>query len=299
MPATSDRLRQLLILLPVLLLGPWNAAVATDGVDRGLLWQVEHDGADQPSHVFGTIHSTDERVHDLPAEVEAAFADARSYHFEIDFSRMLEDGGLMRMFYLDGRRLPNKLDEGLWERTREAARAAGVPEQNLTLMKPWAVAIMVSVPQEDPTQVLDYQLYERASAKGRPVAGLETVDEQIGIFDDLALETQIEMLERALEYFEDGRVDFVFERMIELYLERDLAGLANMAEENPALPGPDDQEALMRRLVDERNRILVTRMESALQEGGAFVAVGALHLPGENGIVRLLEARGYTVTSVY
>ncbi len=90
----------------------------------------------------------------------------------------------------------------------------------------------------------------------------------------------------------------MYEQMIALYLEQDLAGLVAMAEDHPTLASPDDEAAFMQRLVDDRNRIMVTRMESGLREGGAFVAVGALHLPGEQGIVRLLEGKGYRVSVV-
>lgn len=281
-----------------LLLFTLTSAQATDGVDRGLLWQIEHDGIDGPSYLFGTIHSADARVNDLPAHVQSAFAEAERYRFEIDFSRMLNDESLMQMFYLDGRTLADQLPAELWQRTRDAAASAGIPRAQLNMMKPWAIATVLSMPQEDPTAMLDYRLFERARNSKHPVEGLETIAEQIGIFDDLALDQQVDILRRSVSLFTDGRIAPMYEQMIDLYLEEDLAGLVAMADSHPTLTSPDDEEAFMRRLVDDRNRIMVTRMQSALRAGSAFIAVGALHLPGEQGIVRLLEQRGYRVSVI-
>ncbi len=293
MPRTLSRSIAVAILLAFI-----PVAQATDGIDEGLLWQIDHAEADEPSYLFGTIHSADERVLDLPDAVETAFDNAQRYRFELDFADLLEDPAMMRMFYLDGRTLPDKLDEALWERTRQAAAKVGLAEETLPRMRPWALATIMSVPDEDPTEILDYQLFERAQAREASVEGLETLDEQLGIFDDLPLEQQIAMLERAVEYVEEDRVQELYEKMVSLYLDGDLAGLVRVAEEHPALPGLEDQEAFMRRLVVERNQIMVTRMDADLRTGGTFIAIGALHLPGEQGSIRLLEGRGYTVSRV-
>ena len=291
-------IRRLSLSAILLLVSAFGPAHATDGIDHGLLWKVEHTDIDGPSYLFGTMHSADERVNDLPDHVEAAFSEAERYRFEIDFSRMLEGEGLMQMFYRDGRTLENQIPDDLWERTRKAAETAGIPAANLNMMKPWAVAMILSMPQEDPTRMLDYRLFERARDSGRPVEGLESIAEQIGVFDELGQDQQIEILRQAVDLFESGLIAPMYEQMIALYLEQDLAGLVAMAEDHPTLASPDDEAAFMQRLVDDRNRIMVTRMESGLREGGAFVAVGALHLPGEQGIVRLLEGKGYRVSVV-
>lgn len=291
-------MRRLPLSAILLLLSAFGTAHATDGIDHGLLWQIDHADVDAPSYLFGTMHSADERVNDLPDNVETAFTEAERYRFEIDFSRMLEGEGLMQMFYHDGRTLEGEIPADLWERTREAAETAGIPVANLNVMKPWAIATILSMPQEDPTRMLDYRLFDRAQASGREVEGLETVAEQIGILDELDGDQQVGILRQAVTLHESGRIAPMYEQMIAHYLEQDLAGLVTMADDHPALPSPDDQEAFMRRLVDDRNRIMATRMESALRAGGAFVAVGALHLPGEQGIIRLLEGKGYDVSLV-
>lgn len=287
-------------LLVLLLLGPFQPIAATDGVDEGILWRVESENATRPSFIFGTVHSTDERVLDLPKPVEDAFGRSDRYRFEIDFDRAFEGEGMMAMFYLDGRHLSDQLPDALWQRTRDAAVTRNISERDLEIMKPWAVAIVLAVPQEDPTRMLDYVLYQRARRNDRPVAALETIEEQYDIFDQLAIEQQVDLLRNTVDHVEDGRIEPMYEEMIGHYLERDLAGMVRTAAANPLLPGSSDgDEALMRRLVEDRNRIMVTRMDPDLRKGGTFVAIGALHLPGKEGLIRLLEERGYSVSVVY
>lgn len=290
-------IRRFLYLTLTVLLGlPSGLALATDGIDRGLLWRVEHPDATEPSYVFGTIHSARDAVVDLPDAVAAAFDSAERYRFELDFSKVDQATAMQHMMYGDGNTLPETLNDDLWERTRDAAMQRGIPESSLKRLKPWAVALTLSIPRQNPTQTLDYQLYERARAQNKPVAGLETMTEQMAIFDDLDTSLQIEFLRNTVRYHEQDQLEPLFDELIDLYLDADLAGMVEVGEEHPGLGSADDQEAFMQRLVEERNRIMVTRMDSALRQGGTFVAIGALHLPGEDGIIGRLEEQGYTVT---
>jgi uncharacterized protein YbaP (TraB family) len=89
-----------------------------------------------------------------------------------------------------------------------------------------------------------------------------------------------------------------FETIIRTYLARDVAALLALDEkfksENPAL-----KQAIMHRLLGQRNRRMVERMQPRLKEGNAFVAIGAGHLPGEDGVLHLLEQAGYQITRIY
>ena len=80
-----------------------------------------------------------------------------------------------------------------------------------------------------------------------------------------------------------------------------IAGLVALSHEFDAAT-PQEQksaEAFLRRLIDDRNVHMIERMLPRLKQGAAFIAIGALHLPGEKGILQLLTERGYTVSVVY
>jgi uncharacterized protein YbaP (TraB family) len=83
------------------------------------------------------------------------------------------------------------------------------------------------------------------------------------------------------------------------YLARNIGGMADFWQGELARLRPGDAAVLDSRFILDRNRRMVERMGRRLFEGNAFIAVGALHLPGEDGILRLLEQQGYAVTAVY
>ena len=91
----------------------------------------------------------------------------------------------------------------------------------------------------------------------------------------------------------------LYEQILAAYLERDLAAIMRLNEESQAKGDRELEEHLGRALIDDRNVRMVERMQPQLRRGRAFIAVGALHLPGEAGILQLLAKRGYTVTPVY
>lgn len=291
-----NRLHALLLGLALLLPLP---GAATDGVDQGLLWRVEAEGAEAPSYLFGTAHTNDERVLELPEPVDEAFRSAEHYRFELDFNAIDMASAQQHMVYSGGRRLSDVLPKKLWQRAVDAATSLGIPERGVGRLKPWALATTLAAPVQDMTQTLDYQLYTRANERGGSVAGLETLQEQLTIFSDMEESLQVELLRTTLDQHEAGRIQQLQEQLTQEYLERDLSGMMALAEEHPGLPGDDDSNALMEQLLDERNHTMVERMTDALDTGGAFVAVGALHLPGTEGLVRLLEQRGYQVSRMY
>ena len=110
---------------------------------------------------------------------------------------------------------------------------------------------------------------------------------------------QVAMLRQAEDEFE--RLPRQISRVVDAYLARDLAGLWRISQESRG-DGPEERrlnEVLMRRLLHERNARMAERSEARLREGGAFIAVGALHLYGDTGVLALLEQRGWRVTRVY
>jgi hypothetical protein len=163
-------------------------------------------------------------------------------------------------------------------------------------MKPWAAATALSMPVPETGRVLDVVLFQRAQQAGKPLHGLETIAEQLEVFDGLPLEDQVGLLRDAVEQV-DG-LDAMLAELLAAYKRQDLAAM--MAINEAAMAAGDQRLAgeFQRRLIVDRNHRMAERMEPWLNQGGAFVAVGALHLPGEQGIVSLLRQRGYSVRAV-
>jgi len=130
-----------------------------------------------------------------------------------------------------------------------------------------------------------------------PVFGMETVDEQLEFFDSMRDELQIELLEQTLITREE--LDKSFHELLAAYLDRDLSEMERLNEKYLAETDPEIAELFRARLLIARNLHMLDRVMPALKDGRAFIAVGALHLPGETGLIRGLREKGYRVTPVY
>ena len=276
----------------------WTPPAAAQRFESGLLWRIERGDA-PPSHVFGTIHVSDPRVTRLPPPVSRALDASRSVTVEavLDPSSMLALA--KRMVFLDGRDLPGAVGAELYEKTAALTAAMGLPEQAVRLFRPWAIALVLSAPRQDPREILDFVIASTVRGQGKPVYELESLEEQAELFEGMPDGDQVAMLRRAVESYE--RMPSAIDRMIGLYLARDLAGMQRLVEE--VAGGTADlkrlHETFSRRLLNERNVRMAERMQPRLQEGGAFVAVGALHLYGGSGVLAELERRGWRVTREY
>jgi len=271
---------------------------------QGVLWKI--DGAKAgvaPSYLFGTIHITDERVLDLPAPVRKAFAAAANATFEIIMTDDVRAMMGRAMVLDDGRTLDGILSPELFAGTLEAGRRYGLTENQVRRLKPWALATVFSIPQAElargaaGTLPLDQWLQAEAQRTGKALHALETPQEQIDLFNGMAEPDQIDMLAAAVS--DNAAIEAMFDDLTNAYLARDVAAIFDSMTTQTSAAGARFMELFLRRFNDARNKTMARRMEPILSEGGAFVAVGALHLPGEGGLVSLLRARGYRVTRAY
>ena len=201
------------------------------------------------------------------------------------------------LFFGDGRTLRGVAGEPLYAQTVAVAERHGLPEAVVRMSKPIAMAYMLSMPPQQSGEVLDMALYSRALRERKEVCGLETPQEQIGSLDALPLEQQLDLLRMTVEHYDE--LQEMLDDLLEAYLSRDLGALVALARRSPWEESGEAGREFIRVLVLQRNRLMAERMAPYLERGGAFVAVGALHLPGEAGILRLLERRGWKVTKVW
>lgn len=275
-----------------------SADVASESASRfskGLLWKIESPKA-PTSYIFGTIHSDDKRVTALPEPVARSLNDAKRFVMEamVDGNALISMAEVM--FFNDDRTLEQVVGQKLYRDTLKALTARGMPTQGIEKQKPWAVMMALSLPAPKTGEYLDLMLQARASRMNKPVSGLETIAEQLSVFNGLSLADQISLLEDTVRSQSD--LDRQFEELHRAWLARDLVAIMALGEKYK----PSDERLyrdVMDRLLTQRNLRMVERMDPILKEGGAFIAVGAAHLPGETGLLYRLENAGYRVTVVY
>ncbi|MGH8119217.1 MAG: TraB/GumN family protein [Gammaproteobacteria bacterium] len=250
-------------------------------------------GDGRESHVFGTMHSQDRRVTGLPPQVRLALAQSRRLVMEI-----IPDENANRVFseaiyYTDGTRLNELLHRDIYQTLVQKLPAYGVAAEHALHLKPWAAFTLIGRPRPVRAQTQDEVLMQLAA--GKAIAGLEEMKELVVTLDGMAMSDQITILNDTVCNHADILRDT--RKLVDLYVARDLAGMVNFNEQ------PHHDEAVfnryMQRIVYDRNRRTLKRMEKYLRAGGAFISVGAMHLAGEKGLLRMLEKKGFKITLVY
>jgi uncharacterized protein YbaP (TraB family) len=282
--------------LAVLLwIGGLGTAVAS-GFTRGLLFEISGAGP-TPSYLFGTIHSDDPRVLSLPARVQTAFDLADGFVMEAVPDPEAVDKARRVMLFGDGRRLSAILPMDLYRQVVEAAASRGLSTAAIEPLKPWALVTLLSAPPSRSGEFLDLMLYRTAQEQGKPVAGLETLYEQMAILDGLTEAEQIALLRETLATI--GELGEVQTRLLAAYVRRDLDSLTQLNAMYRRWSSPELAARVQELAVDERNARMAERLRPLLDQGGRFVAIGALHLPGPKGVLQRLMDSGLAVRLLY
>jgi uncharacterized protein YbaP (TraB family) len=276
----------------------------------GLLWKIEKNGAD-PSWLFGTIHIPIKGLTEFKPAIRASFD--QSDQLVVESSEILATGKLE----LSRRIMPfaryedetQSFDRAFSQEEKDKlatlTAAIGIPYFTARHLKPWFLAMTLSIPPCIQLAAMrgdlgvDARLREDALAEGKQVIGLETADEQIAA---------IASIDRAgfgpdelLEIIRQGpaMIDDVMATEIELYREERPAFITYLGQRLPEFKNEAEASAILESLlIHDRNLRMRDRLLPLLTEGGLFVAVGAMHLIGEDGLVELLRAAGYTLTRI-
>ena len=271
----------------------------TERFARGLLWRVAKEGV-AASHVYGTIHVADARLAELPGAVRQSFDAAKSLMLEFVPDAYSRERFLEASMFLDRQTLEEKIGAEDFERALEVLAPIGLSREVVNKLKPWGVLLNLRNPgRAEPGAALDSQLLELARARRLPLAQIEGVEEQIFTFDEFPMESQVALLKHSLAHRDE--LTELAERTLEAYLERDLGAIWRLREQFAARhPQIAAHQAVMtKRVVHDRSVVMAFRMQRQLRRGEAFVALGALHLYGEKGVLALLEADGYRADLVF
>lgn len=261
---------------------------------QGLLWKISKKDK-EPSYLFGTIHISDKDVTTLPDVVDKALHESEQFVMEAlpDAEQMLLFSQMM--FFHDGQQLSELVDTPIYKKTKLILSAYNLGSDAVSVMKPWAAFLLMNYPP-DAGDPLDLVLLSLAQQNGATVSGLESLKEQADIFSDLKMPEQVKLLTDTVCHYDVIEEDFI--AMKSFYLKRDLGGLYNYTQRYSMSKEPV-YEKLMTKLINDRNKTMAERMQPMLDKGKSFIAIGAMHLTGADGVLALLEAQGYSVSVIY
>ena len=255
------------------------AATSCAATDKtyGLLWEVNKAGA-EPAYLFGTIHSEDPDVLQLAQPVQQAFTDSQTVVLEmlLDVDAMRYSGTAMLL--LEGRSLSDMIGQPLFSQVATAMQSRGITTTVLERMQPWAAAVVLSMPAPETGQVLDAMLYQQALQQDKNVYGLETVQEQLAVFESLSAADQVILLKDAVANFSE--IDAMHAELLAAYKQRDLKKL--MAISDASMQQGDQRLAneFQQRLVVDRNHRMVRAYAAVPAAGQGLCRRRVIASPG-------------------
>jgi hypothetical protein len=258
--------------------------------DSALFWSISRDG--QPAgFLLGTIHSEDPRVLDFSEALVEAMTTSDVFAMEMvpDLPTLQRLTDYMQ--YPDGTTLESQIGAERYARLLEALAPYRMPSDWVSRMKVWAVMMTLSIPPPETGFFMDFSLSLRAAGAGLKVVGLETLEQQLAFLEEMPMRQQLALLDLALQEYH--HVAEVHRQMVDSYLGGDMNRLKAQAEEQMSQLTPETRRYFTHQGIDLRNQRMLQTLLSHLGVGRVFVAVGALHLPGELGLINLLRKQGY------
>jgi len=273
-----------------------SGAHAQTAQARSFLWKVQSPTGSAPVYLAGSVHMLSADVYPLNPAFDRAFESAATLVEEINLGEALTAAPAMlqKGLFNDGRTLDRVVSKSTFDLLTDRLKDTGLPAEMVSLMKPWMVAMILMATDTQkaglsPALGLDQHFFEKAAAAGKPVKGLESPESQVDRLDGLSPAVQEQMLRSTLTDLEQERQNL--KQLIDAWRQGDAPSL-----ERILLADFKDSPAAYQSLIVERNRDWIGQIDACLlQRAPCFVVVGAAHLVGPDGLVTLLQRKGYRV----
>lgn len=271
-----------------------NKPASGNKTDKSLLWKITGKDMKAPSYVFGTIHMLCQKDYIWTPAMRNSLRACKEVCFEMD----MDDPSVMMQIAMgmidnSGRTLKDYFT------SEEYALVEGFVNDSLGMniamfqqMKPAALQSLFATRAVSCSTPVSYEanIMDEAKKYRLEITGLEQANEQLELFDRLPADSVVKELVKMATDYSQERLEY--QRMLKAYKRQDLPVLFQLIDSTRA--ASDDLTAFL----DDRNHKWISRMEERMEQRPVFFAVGAGHLPGENGIIQLLRNAGYLVEAV-
>lgn len=282
-------------LLIVLLLCQGQATQAQNNSveESSLLWKLEGHGI-QPSYLFGTLHMLPQEQFSLGEKVADAFRQSQQIVLELDMDQPgLQMDIIKNMPMKEGKTLDQLMSPQDYEKLdTRLQELLGMGVQMFNNWKPFGITSMLYLQYAGGIPAsFEGTFVQMAKEQQKEVLGLETVEAQMAVFDAISYQEQVKDIIEMLN--DEGGSQAMFSEMVDLYLQEDLEGLGEFIDQY--LDTQEEREYLLYR----RNHLWVPRIGEMAASQSSFIAVGAAHLCGDQGLISLLRKAGYQVSPLF
>ena len=286
------------------LLGILLLACITLGAQAQLLWKISGNGLSKPSYLFGTYHLSPLSIKDSIATLPQAMNETAQVYGEIIMADMMKPDFMQQMqqqmILPADTTLQSLFTPARYEQISKVVKEyMNVDLSMLAQLKPAAILQQLTLlfnikhtPGYNPQEQLDVYFQQEAINQGKKVGGLETAQSQIDILLNKSLSRQAEDLYCFVS--DPDKADRQTKELVTAYATQDLDKILQLLEEREGTscdPSPED----IAQLLYDRNKNWVKQMPTIMTEAPTLFVVGAGHLPGKEGVIKLLQEKGYTV----
>ena len=282
--------RKAAVFLAGFMIGFW--LIPSAFAQNSLLYKIEGNGI-KTSYLYGTFHILPQEDFVITDNITNALDKTSQIVLELDMDDPNLQAEMMGgMAMTDGSTIDKLLSESEFQKLDALLKKTvniGAPMVNS--VKPFMVAAMLYENYiEGKPASYEGWFVQQAGERKMEVLGLETATEQLNICERISYEEQAKDLAEMLNDHE--KMAALFEKMIDLYKAAEIEKLYQLAVDE--FDGENEAELLL----DDRNKKWIPKIGNIAQEKETFFAVGAGHLGGENGVLKLLKKAGYTVTAM-
>lgn len=260
-----------------------------------LLWQISGNGLKQNSYLFGTFHLMCRGDIQFSNSLKSALASSSTVYMEMDMDDpAVLMGGLLMMNMKGGKRLKDLCTPDEYKKINSFfGDSLHMPLGMLETIKPYFLVALL-YPKMMPCKSIsgvEEELVRLSKESKKEIKGLETMEFQSAVFDSIPYQKQATELIKSIDSI--GSYRKYFDSMLTVYKNQDLSKMETLFQNENA--GMEEYQGL---LLDSRNKNWVKQLQSIMNQQSVFIAVGAGHLPGKNGLITLLKNSGYTLTPI-
>lgn len=290
----------LIFILVLVLPGVANSQVVGNGYNNSLIYKIQSDT--NTVYLLGSIHVLAEEYYPLTRAFSYSYFNSQKVIFEIDpeilFSPAAAKKSEKYYTFQNGETLKSVLSPKTYKLLKKKLKPLGIEMKQVQKLKPWVVYLTMSGRFDSsiefrPDLGIENYFYRKAKDAGKPTGGLETVQDQIEVFDTLPMKVQEAMLKESLAITDSKKREQAFLHMVKSWHHGNLDGLEDLVETLKAYP------LYYKKLLVQRNKNWVPQIEEFLtEEKNVLVIVGAAHLAGVDGLLALLTEKGYELERV-